>query len=143
MNMVSAGLAMPLPWFFNGAGWGAMADESRAMARATRSQREGARDRLRADLAAADARLRRAVDKAKNYEDHLVPSARRTLDSTLSAYQVERAEFTDLVEAELALLDLERGLYEAQADAVVARAELDALRGRRPNTAARPEENRP
>ncbi|MFH1811791.1 MAG: TolC family protein [Pseudomonadota bacterium] len=143
MNMVSAGIAMPLPWFFNASRWGAMADENRAMARATRSQRDATWDRLRSDLAAADARLRRATDKSRTYQDSLVPSATRTLESTLSAYQVERADFADLIEAELELLELERGLYEARADAAMAHAELDALRGRLATAATTPVENSP
>lgn len=143
MNMVSAGIAMPLPWFWGAAGWGAMAEENRAMARAARSQRDATWDRLRGELAASDARLRRAEGKARTYRDSLVPSAQRTLESTLTAYQVDRAGFADLIEAELELLELERGLYEAQADALMARAELDALRGRLDAATPSTEERQP
>ena len=56
-------------------------------------------------------------------------AARAALDSTSSAYSVDRAEFADLIRAEIDLLDVRRQLLRAEAESAGARAEIITLLG--------------
>ena len=59
----------------------------------------------------------------------LLPGQGRTLEATLSAYQVGRADFTSLFETEVSLLDLDRALVRAQVDTRLHEAEMETLVG--------------
>jgi outer membrane protein TolC len=96
-----------------------------ALTRQLRSDHEAAQDDIRADLDSTLARWERAADKATTYHDQLIPDARTTLEATLAAYQVGRADYASLFQAEVQLLDLERAARMAEADAAL--AETDAL----------------
>ncbi len=58
-----------------------------------------------------------------------MPRAHKTLDATLAAYQVDRANFASLYQAELQLLAFERTIRRAEAAAALARVEVEALVG--------------
>ena len=125
-NFVTAGVSVPLPIAASRRGW---ADEQAALSRARASDEmaDGLLQRLQATLAAAEARYERAAAGAVAYRDQLGPSARATLESTLSAYRVDRAPFADLIRAEIALLDVERSRLLAETEAAAARAEIETL----------------
>jgi outer membrane protein TolC len=72
----------------------------------------------------------RAAQKAETYESELVALAHRALDSTFAAYRVGRAGFGQLYQAEVALLELERGAIRARVEAAVAATRLVTLTGR-------------
>lgn len=137
-NFVTAGISVPLP-FASTRRWDAEEQAAEARARATDFAADGVLQRLRAKLAAAEARYQRAATRAIAFRDQLGPSARATLESTLSAYRVDRAPFADLIRAEIDLLDVERRQLIAQTEAAAARAEIETL----VRAAARPEETSP
>lgn len=129
-DFVSVGVALPLTWFWEDARWGARAAASRARGEALVAQRAAQRETLRGEVAAAHAMATRAAQKAETYESELVALAHRALDSTFAAYRVGRAGFGQLYQAEVALLELERGAIRARVEAAVAATRLVTLTGR-------------
>lgn len=112
--------------------------------------RHGAVDAARAERAAAEARLARALDDAMA-EQHrswleadaarrawellagrLVPVAAQRTDAARIAFEADRLDFQDLVEAERALLEAELAAHTALADHHRALAALAAARGELP-----------
>ncbi len=129
-NFVTAGVSVPLP---AGSSKRGRASESAAAARARAAEEAAASKevRLAAMLAASETRLARAAARAAAYRDSLEAAARAALDSTLSAYQVDRAGFAELIRAEIDLLDVQRMRLVAEAEAAGARAEIRTLIGDR------------
>lgn len=128
-DFLSLGLSMPLPWFWNDERWVSQATSHRARARSLRANATNRRDRLVGEVDAGLADLERALQKVKTYEGELVDLAHRALDSTFAAYRVARAGFSQLYQAELALLDLERAAVMARTDAALAAVRLKTLTG--------------
>jgi outer membrane protein, heavy metal efflux system len=126
INQASIGLSVPLPTAA-ARSWGGREAEHDALARAARADTAAVRDAIRAELDSALARWERGSDKARTYREQLIPDARTTLEATLAAYQVGRADYVSLFQAEVQLLDLERAARMAEADAVL--AEVDVMRG--------------
>jgi outer membrane protein TolC len=142
-NFVGAGVSMPLPWLWNDARWGAKVRQSKAQAQALASQRDAKLDELRVALADALARWRRAKQKAERYEGELVPMAKQTLESAFNSYQVARAGFSDLFQAEVAVLELERAALHARALAARTAVEVDTLVGRHSPTGSSESREKP
>ena len=128
-NFVTLGLAVPLP-VFSDTKWDSMAEEARLRARQAELTRGAALDRLRGELGRAVASWSRAREQAITYRDKLTPGAQETLDATAAAYQVDRADFASLFEAELQLLTVEQTTRRAEATAHLARVEVEAMVGR-------------
>jgi outer membrane protein TolC len=130
-NFVSAGLSVPLP-AASSRRWKAEELAAGQRTRAAEQAGEATRVRLTASLAAVESRYDRAVARAHAWRDQLVPAADATLRSTLSAYRVDRAGFSDLIRAEIELLDLQRELRRSEAEAAVARVGVETLLGAQP-----------
>lgn len=128
IDQASIGLSVPLPTAA-ARRWGGKEAEHESLARAARSEALYARDEIRADLDAAVARWERATDKAGTYREQLIPNARTTLDATLAAYQVGRADYASLFQAEIQLLDLERAARVADAEAALAEVDVTMTLG--------------
>jgi cobalt-zinc-cadmium efflux system outer membrane protein len=129
-DFVALGLSLPLTLFQNDRRWGSVQRAARARARAAEAERDAELDSIRGALAATLASWRRAVRQARAYRARLMPGAQRTLDATLAAYQVDRADFASLVQAELQLLEFERTVRRAEAAAALAEVEVETLVGR-------------
>ncbi len=127
-NFVTAGVSLPLP-FASTRRWRAMEGAAEARARAADHAAAGKLERLTAALASAEAAWARAADRAVAYRDALEPAARAALESTLSAYQVDRAGFPDLIRAEIDLLDVQRQRLLSEAEAATWRARILTLLG--------------
>lgn len=125
-NFVTAGVSVPLP-AASARRWSAAAGASDARARAAEEAAEGRAVRLAARLESLEAQHARATDRATAYRDALETSARAALESTLAAYQVDRAQFSDLIRAQLDLIDVQRQRVTAEADAARARASVRTL----------------
>lgn len=128
-DFVTAGASIPLPWFWNDRRWGELAQVHRAKGRALGDARRAAIDDIRGKLDADLSRWKRSADKAKRYHDKLVPEARHTLDATFAAYQVGRADFASVYQAELELLNFERTIRIAETDAARASVQVNVLVG--------------
>lgn len=128
-NFVTLGLGLPLPLSADRR-WGSKQREKEQQAKAAAQMREAELDRIRAALGRVVAGWTRAVQEAKVYRTRLMPQAHKTLDATFAAYQVDRADFASLFQTELQLLNFERTIRKADARAVLARVEVEALTGK-------------
>jgi outer membrane protein TolC len=127
-DLVTLGVGLPLPVFYSSRN-AAEASASRELARAADATREAVVDAIHGGLEDALARWTRAADKVKTYRTKLVPDAHRTLDATFSSYQVDRADFSSLYDAELELLRFEKTIRVATTDGLVAKTAIERLIG--------------
>lgn len=128
-DFIGVGVAMPLPWLWNDARWGAQAAQHQAQQRALTAQARILHRSLTADLAAARSAARRAQDRAAQIEAVLLPKARAVLDSTLAGYRVGRAPFEALYRAQRQRLRLQQTLREARAASALANVQIRAASG--------------
>ncbi len=128
-DLVTFGISVPLPVFYTSR-YDARAQESTLRARASASARDSIVDNISSGLSDTLATWKRSAHKVETYEKNLVPLAHRTLDATFSSYQVDRADFLSLFEAELELLNFERTIRIAIVDALVAEAAVEMLIGK-------------
>jgi cobalt-zinc-cadmium efflux system outer membrane protein len=127
-DFVSLGLSIPLPLSYD-ARSGSESRNNQAMARATMHNRDAAIDEIRARLGQTLADWKRAVQEAQRYRQDLIPEARLSLDATLASYQVGRADFSSLFQAELELLTFERTARIAETAAALAQVDAEAMVG--------------
>ncbi|MBW2735419.1 MAG: TolC family protein [Deltaproteobacteria bacterium] len=127
-DFFSVGISVPIPLFFDSR-WGSQRRENMARAWALEAQRSAELNRIAGDLGRNIAAWKRAAQKAKAYRDTLMPLAHHTLDATFAAYQVDRADFASLFQAEMQLLNFERAIFRAEARAALSHVEVQALTG--------------
>jgi len=127
-DFVSVGVAVPLPFWYSRRS-GNQARENEQMAEAAVQRRAAELDSIRGELGRVVAVWRRAAQEARTYRDELTPAARLTLEATFAAYQVDRADFASLFQAELELLNFERTTRMAEATAAEARVDAEAAVG--------------
>lgn len=84
---------------------------------------------LRRQLERTAARHARLLDMIAQYETAVLDRAQHTAEAVLLAYRNERADFAELVRAELALLDAQLAILRLQVDARQAQAEILYLTG--------------
>jgi outer membrane protein TolC len=127
-DQISAGFSIPIPW--------GSAKRSRAeraaqqqVARGQRARLVGELDRIESELVTIHARWTRAFEQAVEYRENLTLAARAALESSLSDYTVDRADFATLFDAEVTLLDLERTLLSATVETHIQAAAADATIG--------------
>jgi outer membrane protein TolC len=135
-DLASAGVAVPVPL-----GSGRRARGQRAAhlysAEAAQARHAATVDRIEADLETVLARWQRGFGKASTYDSKLLPAARSTLDTTFADYTVDKADFSSLYDAEIALLDLERAWLVATVETYIQRAEARAVLGTDPTGGTR------
>ena len=127
-DQMSLGLAVPLPFNYSGS-----FDAQKAMhlseVSAINEQETALLDKIKADLESSLAAWERAYQKATTYSEKLIPKARKTLDSTLAAYQSNRADFASLYQVEIQLLDFERVMLGARSQTWIRKARVETLTG--------------
>ncbi len=119
-------VGVPLPFFDRNQGGIAAAQASLAKVAAAR---ESTRRELESSLRGHYTVLRAHLDAVALLEKELLPAAHDTYESVQRAYDAGEAGLLELLDAERSLLEVRRGLQEAQVEAEMARAELDALLG--------------
>ena len=127
-DQMSLGLAVPLPFNYSGS-FAAQKAMRLAEAAAMNEQEIALLDEIKADLESALAAWERAHQKAATYSEKLIPLTRKTLDSTMAAYQSNRADFASLYQVELQLLDFERVWLIAQSQTWIQKAIVETLAG--------------
>ncbi|MCA9673052.1 MAG: TolC family protein [Myxococcales bacterium] len=128
-DFIGVGVSVPIPfWYKRRAGSERHASE--ALARAALADRSSALDRIRGALGRELAAWRRAHQKARTYEQTLMPLAHKALDATFASYQVDRTDFAALYQAELQLLEFERVIRRARLTTWIARVNVEALVGK-------------
>lgn len=73
--------------------------------------------------------LRNAERQAKLFEDSILPSARRVLESARQSYSAGTGLYLDLIESQRTLLEVQLAVVEAKAVREKALADLEALAG--------------
>lgn len=124
-GMVMVGVSLPI--------WRDKYAAARREARASRNaaaERHRALERdLEADLRMALFRVRDAERKIRLFGESLRPLARQAYESLEGAYRTGEADFTDLIEAQRELLDVELSHRRSVADHMQRLAELERLSG--------------
>jgi outer membrane protein TolC len=123
---VGVGVEMPL---FSHSGQDAGVAAARSLREAEVLSRDAALLEMSRELAASHASFRQFTETVALYRTEVLPRSRETAQAVLLAYGNERADFAELVRAELALLDTELALYRTQVDALKAQARLMFLAG--------------
>jgi outer membrane protein, heavy metal efflux system len=127
-DLLSAGVSVPIP-----VGSGRRARGTRLAhleaARRAQARLEAAEDKLVTDLETVHAQWSRSFAKSSTYRRELLPLALSMLETTLSDYAVDKANFSSLYEAQVAVLELERAMQSATAETHIRQAEATALMG--------------
>ena len=127
----STGVALPLPFLF----WQHTKGEIAASSHRERELDATDRD-LRAqvlqDVRSVYANASTAIRQAQFLREDLIPAAREAYRVASTSYQLGGASALEVIDARRALLDAERQLAEALANANTARADLDRALGRSP-----------
>ena len=127
-DFASVGVAVPLPFWYDRR-WGSKSREQAELAAAATERRAAELDGMRGQLGRVVAAWKRAEQEARTYRDQLTPAARLSLQATFASYQVDRADFASLFQAEVQLLNFERTTRMAEANAAEARVQADAIVG--------------
>ncbi len=134
-DLVSAGLSVPLGLNSSRKASGLAAAHLHS-AEGSRAAYAAELDRIDEQLASVTARWHRAFSKAGTYDIGLLPAARATLDTTLSDYTLDKADFASLYDAQVVLLDLERAWLIATVETHLQRTEALAVLGTTPEGGA-------
>jgi outer membrane protein TolC len=115
--------SMTLPWV-----WGGNArkeDAERALAQATRYDRDDAELRIGVDVGTAAATARAAAAQLRALQNGALPAAKRALDATLATYGAGHGDLPGVVRAEQALVETDIDIVVARASLEHALADLD------------------
>ncbi len=126
-DFLAAGVTVRLP--VNRGKWRARVAEQGALLRRAEARYRDARARLNKDMGTAFAELERADAEIRLLDTGLLPQARQSLESSRSAYQVGRVDFSSLLDTQVRLLRAELRRVRAQADRRVAFSALEASSG--------------
>ncbi len=126
-DFLSAGVTIRLP--VNRAKWRARVSEQKALLRRANSELRAVRAELIARTRQTHAELVRATSEEELLTTGLIPQARQSLESSRSAYEVGRIEFSSLLDSQVRLLGAELRLARTRADKRVAFASLEVAAG--------------
>ena len=127
-DFVAAGVTIRLP--VNRGKWREKAAERSALVRRAEAVYRDGRARLRDAVRTTFAALERADAEVALLETGLVPQTRQSLDSSRSGYQVDKVDFSSLIDSQVRLLDAELSLVRAIADRRAAFAALESAIGK-------------
>lgn len=128
-DQMTLGIALPLPFDYTGT-YESQKSMYLSEALALDEQELALQDEINFRLEAALAAWERANQKTIAYSSDLIPKAKKTLESTLSAYQSDRTDFASLYQAELQLLEFERMLLIARSQTWIQKTILETLAGK-------------
>lgn len=128
VDQLSIGASIPIPLDYAGR-TRALSQEQSELSEATILSKEALADDIAQGIARQLARWRRAASKAENHRVILVPKARDAFSAALLAYETDRADFWAVYRAELELIDLERALRTATAEALISWVAIERLVG--------------
>ncbi len=127
-DFFSLGVSLPIPLFYDQRS-GSEQRRNEKLAESAVLTRAADLDSIRGNLGRVVAAWTRAAQQARTYRQELTPEARLALEATFSSYQVSRADFAALFQAELQLLNFERTTLMAEARAADAQVDAEALVG--------------
>lgn len=99
---------------------------------------EAQRNEVAASLRQQMALAEQNLQSARLYQTAILPQARLTVESAMSAYQVNRVDFLTLLDSQMTVFNYEIGLATAMAGYNKALAEIDLLTGKPPSSGRLP-----
>lgn len=128
INELDTGVAMNLPWIWNGKHSGAIAsaDAERQMAAAAFQDEARKTEQM---ISEQHAQAENSMQTASVLRDNIVPLARQAVEQTQAAYTAGTGSLLDRIEAQRTLLDAELDLHTKVADHARALARLNQLAG--------------
>jgi outer membrane protein TolC len=102
------------------------------------SMYEAQRNEVAASLRQQTALAEQNRQSARLYQTAILPQARLTVESAMSAYQVNRVDFLTLLDSQMTVFNYEIGLATAMAGYNKALAEIDLLTGKPPSSGRLP-----
>ncbi len=108
-------------------------DEAHARYREIRARWQALRDRIEARIRAYLADYRSAREQTDLYRESILPQAQQTVEAMLSSYQVGKAEFINVVRAEVTLDEYDARYWQTYGEAWRALAALEAELGKELN----------
>lgn len=126
-DFVSTGISFNLP--VRRARRAAAVAEADSSLRMAYRQRDNFHDQVWLDIHSALTRFERATRLAELYKNGIIPQADQTFQATLSAYQVDKVDFLDLLDALMTLYRYEIDYFRALSDQHRSQASLEAAAG--------------
>jgi outer membrane protein TolC len=108
----------------------AMVAEAESETRMAEAELNALRNQIRFEIADALARLERSRKLAELYRDGILPQAGHSLEASMAAYRVGKADFMNVLESQVALFNFEHEYYDAVADYQMQLARLEAVVGK-------------
>jgi outer membrane protein TolC len=99
---------------------------------------EAQRNEVAANLRQQTAMAVQNLQSARLYQTAILPQARLTVESSISAYQVNRVDFLTLLDSQMTVFNYEISLATAMAGYNKALAEIDFLIGKLPSAVRLP-----
>ncbi|MBK6957258.1 MAG: TolC family protein [Nitrosomonas sp.] len=129
-DMVSMTVAVNLP-VWRGSKIEPRIMEAQAMRDQTVSLYQAQRNEIAARLRQQIAMAEQSLKSVKLYQSAILPQAKLTVESALTAYQVNRVDFLTLLDNQMTVFDYETNLIAAMANYNKALAEIDWLVGKK------------
>jgi outer membrane protein, heavy metal efflux system len=126
-NMVSIGVTFNLP-LQQGKRQAMVAESTFEIAMAT-EELNALKNSISYTINESLAQLERRRKLVELYKGGLLPQAKQSLESSLIGYRVGKVDFLTLLDSRMNLFNLERELYESQADYMMKLAQLEAAIG--------------
>ncbi len=133
-NMVSFGVTFNLP--FQQGKRQAMQAESSFEQSMANEELNALKNSISFTINDTFAQLERRRKLVELYKGALVPQAEQSLESALIGYRVGKVDFLALLESRMSLFNVERELYESQAEYMMKLAQLEAAIGADPTAAS-------
>jgi outer membrane protein TolC len=127
-DFFSIGLSLPLPFDFKGR-TKAKINNAEFMENASEQNYQNVLNNISEMLLTTISKLERTSNKVNNYNDKLIPDAEKTLSSILSSYKTGRANFTDLYQAQLQLIQFEKILIKSKYQYAIYESTIETLSG--------------
>lgn len=123
------GLSFPIPLFYK-SNVSSKKTSHLFLSRKAKFEYNALLDEIKGDLEASLISWNRAFNKTKNYEDNLIPKAKKTLDAVVNEYKVGKTDFANLYQAQILLLTFDKIVQKANAEALILEAKVETLVGK-------------
>lgn len=127
-DFVSIGFSFPLPFDFKGR-TKAKINHAELMEHASEENYQNVIINISEMLLTTINKLERTSNKINNYNDKLIPDAEKTFSSILSSYKTGRANFSDLYQAQLQLIQFEKILIKSKYQYAIYESTIETLSG--------------
>ena len=112
-DLVSVGFSFPIPLDLKGRTKAKM-NNAKFMEKTVDENYKNTFNKISEMILAATSGLERTKNKINNYQDNLIPDAERIFRSVLTSYETGRANFADLYQSQLQLIQFEKILINSK-----------------------------